>query len=471
MLNDFFHDYVMLLVDPFLFMQLRGVLVDREEQKTLLAEFTHLRNEAAGRLEVFSGGRKIIAKKTISNKVLAQLLYEDLKLPEQRNSRTGKITTNKEALIKLAAKVTDDKQAAFSDILAVRELVVLMSTFLEINLDNDGRLRTSYNIAGTETGRLSSSTSPWWSGAQMQNWPAQGTEDTPVAIQGCHERVRDIVIADPGKVFIYADGEQAEARVVAWLAGDKHLMEIFDSGQDVHKLMASRIFNKPIEEIGDDSPERYLAKRTIHGAHYGMGKRKFATYSKLPERAAEILLLRYFAEFPTIKSRFQAGIKMQVEKTRTLTTPFGRRRQFFGRMSEDLVREAYATIPQSTIADWLDVGLLRLWRFKQGQFNCPSSSMSKYLSIENTKYVTNRENLQLDIEPAIQIHDGLLTQIPISQLRQAIPAIRECLTYPIIFPNGPLTIPVDIKVGFRWGKKSLKKPTEEWLVECEKRVA
>src|SRR5437773_1445441 len=288
----------MLLVDPFLDMQLRGVLVDQDRRAKLTVDLRAQQQEAIRRLEPFTGGDSIMGPKAISPKRLAWLLYDKLKLPRQFDRKTGKVTTSKRALEKLASKVNDTQRAAFNDVTEIRHLGEVISNFLEAELDSDGRLRFTANIAGTETGRTSSSSSPWWTGTGVQNWP---------------DEAREIVIADPGYVFIYPDGEQAEARVVAWLAQDAEMMRVFDSGEDVHCMMASYIFEEPYEKIlagylANDKKYvelRYIAKRTVHANNYGMGKRKFATIIRKSEAVAEALQNRYFAIFPSIKSRFQ----------------------------------------------------------------------------------------------------------------------------------------------------------------------
>lgn len=450
MLSNFFRDYVMPLHEPFLFMQLRGVRIDFSERKKIRDQIEEKRGQAIARIES-TFPRKIMATKTISNKALAALLYEDMKLPVQIKRSTGKVTTDETAMNTLAGYVSPEHQQVFDDILYVRDSGVLISTFLEAEVDPDGRLRSSYNISGTETGRLSSSESPWWTGTNMQNW---------------EKSVRNIVISDRNMIYVYPDGEQAEARMVGRLAQDAVYNAIFESGDDVHLLMAERIFGIPYEEglrrykeNPDSFEERDLAKRTVHANNYGMGVKKFSQIIRKHINIAKLLSTRYHQEFPGIQGTFQAGVRKQLEQSRLLWNPFGRRRQFFGRMDEELYRKGYAYIPQSTIADWLDIGCLRLWKLWKNKLEIPEHDpMCKYLDVR--EYAGQG----LWVEPSIQIHDGLLTQVPANQIRQAIPFIRQVLGFPIHLDDGPLTIPVDIKIGTRWG--TLKKPTEEWIDQC-----
>src|SRR5207249_1011171 len=115
------------------------------------------------------------------------------------------------------------------------------------------------------------------------------------------------------------------------------------------------------------------------------------------------------------------NIKRQIDQTRTLTTPFGRRRQFFGRWGDDLYRAALSFVPQSCIADWLNIGILRLVRFSQGLFEPPSvdSAVARYLNLRQPRFVSSLDEMRLDIEPAANVHDGLLAQVRITDLLRA----------------------------------------------------
>lgn len=447
----------MKLTDPFLFMQLKGVRIDLSRRDEMKKEYLLKQQESIAKVEEFADGSRVMGKKTVSPKALAELLYGKLGLPIQYHHKTRKPTTDEKALIKLSALVPEAKRPIFNEILNIRDYGVLISTFLEVVLDEDQRLRASYNIAGTETGRLSSSGSPFWTGTNMQNW---------------ERSVRNIVTADPGYVFIYPDGEQAEARVVGRLARDDRYNAIFDSGEDVHLLMCERIFGIPYEEgkarykvEGDAFEERDLAKRTVHGGNYGMGPKMFAMIIRKSISIAEMLFNRYHAEFPSIRSVFHAGIRQQIDRKRTLVTTFGRKRQFFGRVGEDLYRQAYAHIPQATIADWLDLGLLRLWRYTHGLYTPDSldSLIAGYLDLRDIREEFG-EFKHPDLFPSIQIHDGLLTQCVAERAEQGKKLVQRLMTYNIAFDDGPLAIPVDLKIGTRWG--TLKKPSKEWMDQC-----
>lgn len=456
-IEHFYRDFIMELAPIFLDMQVTGVKIDNDRRATLSAKYTNDIDESFKRLEAFAG-YPLKAQKSFKPKALLQLLYEDMKLPKQYNidRKTGKrsLTADKKALDKLEAKVEDNIRPYFGDVKEIRELVTLRSTFLEAPLDSDNRLRWSTNVGGTVTGRLTTSASPWWSGANVQNWK---------------EECRETVIADDNEIFINGDGAQADARVVAWLAQDKHLMATFNSEGDIHLNMASMIFDIPRESMSKKTHkyERGLAKATVHAAHYGMGKRKAAMLMKLSEARAEQILNRYHARFPGVKSKFQLDIQQILAATKTLITPFRRQRQFFGRWNDDLFREAYAYIPQSSVADWTDTGILRMVRFSKGLFDVdPGSYMDPFLTIKHPRFVKDLKDLIVPIRPSIQVHDSILCASHYEYAQASINLMLEAMHFNMPFPKGPLEIPCDIQIGRRWGKMLAVKENPGWLEEC-----
>lgn len=443
-LEQFFHLFSMKLPDIFVPMQLRGVRIDPWRRAEMREEYAKLQKEAIERIES-TAGMRIMAKKTISNAALAKLLYEKMRLPKQYHEKTHSLTANKQALDKLSTYVDDNQRPMFLDIMTVRNLGVEISTFLDAKLDSDWRLRWSTNLAGTVSGRISTSASPFWTGVGVQNW---------------NEEIRDIVIAEPGHVFVYADGEQAEARAVAFISGDEALQEVFNSGLNVHAQMANRIFGYPLA----DTPEKLKklkatpiykdSKITVHAANYNMSKRKAAVVMRCSEALANVKLESYHLTFPKVRSVFHQGVRDEIESTRILTTPFGRRRQFFNRLTEELIRQAISYKPQGLVGDWMNVGILRAKYFSEGNFNpYPGTWIEQFFKLKELRFAKNFAELtETPFVPTIQIHDGLLTTSKIAHLPQTIRCLQEALTYEIPFPSGKLVIPVDVKIGGIWGR-------------------
>ena len=220
-------------------------------------------------------------------------------------------------------------------------------------------------------------------------------------------------------MFIEVDMSQAEARVVAYLAEETRLIELFNGGGDVYKQVAAWIFNKDVDDVSGD--ERSMAKKLVHASNYGIGARAFAYHSGVRESEARLLLGKYFTAFPHIKT-WQLTIQARLGKSRVMTTALGRKRTFFGRWGEQLFREAYAFEPQSVVADVLGAAMIRfdgadkLWKYA---------------------------------EFMLQVHDSFLVQTDDDSAGIEIVKgmIRSAFDYPIYIKGRRLVIPIEIKVG------------------------
>lgn len=160
------------------------------------------------------------------------------------------------------------------------------------------------------------------------------------------------------KVILDVDGSQAEARVVAQLCkalcGKSRLDEIFNSGRKIHKVVASIIFRVPEQDIPkDNNPGSmyYTAKRGVHAYDNGMAENKFAVIIRKPVAEARRLLDIIAKEFPEVKDVFHPWVREQLQKTRTLTNPYGRPHYFMDRMDDELYRRGYTYFQQSGVGD------------------------------------------------------------------------------------------------------------------------
>lgn len=420
---DFYQEHSHKLIAPLLDMQFKGCKIDVELRQKIDENLSIDLDNMQHRLDIAVG----YPLNTGSPKQMVTFLYSDLKLPSQYTKRKDAKTGDKKETVS-----SDDDALEFliehfpkaagilklvQDIRSVRKL---LSTYIRAEIDEDNRMRCEYVIAGskkkttafggTVTGRLSSRESIFGSGTNLQNIPRG-------------EMVRNLFIPDEGYIFVNADLSQAEARVVAYLAEEERLQAIFEQGGDVHKRNASLIFQKPLESISDK--ERELGKTLVHAANYGIGVRKFAkTIGQSEDRARE-LLNTYFAIYPRIK-RWHAEVQETLRKTRVLTTPLGRKRMFFGRMNDDLLREAIAYVPQSTVGDILNDGLVRASKNPPDEW---------YFILQN--------------------HDAILMQLPDYTPPMMIHKfIHHYFERPIKINRHMITIPVDIKIGKKWGQLS-----------------
>ena len=349
---------------------------------------------------------------------MKNLLYKQLKLPVKFNRTTGTVTTGEEVLEELAVSSGHE---VLRLIVGVRRKRKLISTYLDPKLDDDGRIRCDFKVAGTVTGRLASSQSLFGSGTNLQNIP---------------EDARVMYRADDGMVLYYCDLSQAEARCVAWLAEDRNLKTLFaDPLRDVHTENASRIFNIPMAEVSYN--QRYIAKRCVHALNYGMGPKRFysvintdapSTGIRVTMAEVNFLIKRYFDLFPAIRE-WHRSVQAKLQRTRSLRNPFGRLRTFHGRWGDELFRDAYAYVPQSTVADCLNKAIIQI------ADNVPNHGM------------------------LLQVHDAILGQCLPEELDSLVPKILTYMEAPIPFLSGPLSIPADVKVGQNWASASTTNPT------------
>jgi DNA polymerase I-like protein with 3'-5' exonuclease and polymerase domains len=303
---------------------------------------------------------------------LADFFYREMKIPEVWLSFRGerRLSANREALEKIDQYMY--ARPFVSLILGCRDLYKQLDVLTE-EIDSDGRHRTSYNIGGTETGRLSSSTSALGTGGNAQNI-------TP--------ELRRVFVADPGFKLGSIDLEQVEARDVGFLCGalfgDWSLLDSCESG-DFHTNNCKLIW--PDRKWPSDPNEcralatrtpiyrewtmRDLAKRGGHLTNYNGTAWTMSRVLKLPMHICVEFQARYCRgstttnirpAYPVIRQYWNWSAD-QLQTNGLITTPFGRKRHFFGdRRSDATLREAIAFTPQSMTADRTDLWLWKVWR-------------------------------------------------------------------------------------------------------------
>lgn len=432
-------DHEMSLVQPLMGCTNRGIKIDLALRKELTDKYEIEIQNLQRVLDKVAGGSFNVK----SSKQITDLLYNKLGLPpkyKQRASGDRTITADKDAVVELAGKYNHPVLAI---ILAIRQHRDFVERYLTAKVDADGRMRCSFDITGTRTGRLSSRQSIYGSGTNLQNIPARRPEG---------EAIRRMFIPDDGKVFVYRDYSQAEARVVAYLSGAERLIELFeDSSRDVHKENAARIFGKPVSDVS--IIERYLAKRVIHASNYGMEADRLVqvvnedaatTGIRIDRNTAANLIHGYFMLYPEIREVYWKEVERELKFSRTLVTPFGRKRTFYGRWEDKLLKEAYSYIPQSVVG-WLGAEALA---------RC-------YYEIEPV--VPGAEVL-------LNVHDSDMMQCWIEDVEKVAGMMREVMNIPITIKGRTFTIPTDCLVGYNWGHKKEDNPQglieiDEWLKE------
>jgi DNA polymerase-1 len=414
------YDFERAMQAPALEMMIRGLRVDLLARD---AAVDHLRSRQEKlrhvllRLGQAIWDRPIGPNTAAGESDLKKLFYEILHLPMQHKIDKGqrKPSTNRDALEKLSAWPM--ARPLTSAILAFRDLTKQIS-FLISEVDRDHRLRTSYNVAGTETGRWSSSANAFGSGTNLQNFP---------------DKLRTIFIADPGRKFAYCDLEGAESWIVAiraWMvSGDDGYLQAVQSG-DTHTSVAKLIW----PEIKDraaaeaifyrDESFRQMAKRGGHGTNYYGQAPTMARHLKLPVKLIEHFQTEYFKAFPGLRL-WHRWVAQQLQLAQSLTTMLGRKRHFFGRPNDDsTLREAIAFEPQSVVGDLLNLGAYRIWR------DGPSAG----------------------VRLMAQLHDAVLIDFPDGEDARIVPWIAERMAIPLEVGGRTFVIPNDFSSGWNWGK-------------------
>jgi DNA polymerase I-like protein with 3'-5' exonuclease and polymerase domains len=272
---------------------------------------------------------------------LRHLLFNKLKLKPIKKTGTGQHSTDAETLEHLA-----DKHEIANHILKIRKLQKIKSTYIDkvlANLDNDGRLRTGFNLTTTTSGRLSSSGK-----LNMQQLPRDD------------KRVKKCIKSDHPDYKIFSqDLQTAEMYYAAVLSDDKALMDVFRKGGDFHSTVAQTVFNLPckIEEVRELYPHiRQASKAISFGILYGAGPKKIAETAGISMEEAKEVIDQYFAKFHKLKKWIEST-QAEIERNGFIYSVFGRKRRVpnvFSVMQDErghAVRSALNFLVQSVASD------------------------------------------------------------------------------------------------------------------------
>ncbi len=294
------------LVPVLMAMENEGIEVDRNVLARLSQEFGTKQQGFEAEIHKLAGQPFNIG----SPKQLGDILFGKMGLPGGRKTATGAWSTDSDTLDDLAAQGIDLAKR----VLDWRQLAKLRSTYTEAlpNFINPktGRVHTSYAMASTSTGRLSS-TDP-----NLQNIPVRTDEG---------RRIRTAFVAPAGSKLISADYSQIELRVLAHIADIPQLKKAFADGLDIHAMTASEMFNVPIQ--GMESSVRRRAKAINFGIIYGISAFGLANQLSISREEAGDYIKTYFARFPGIRDYMDATKKFAREH-KYVETIFGRRMHF-----------------------------------------------------------------------------------------------------------------------------------------------
>ena len=379
-----------------------GILVDRAGIEAFGAEVSAMAAEVEKRIYLEAGFEFNIN----SPKQLGEALFEKLGMPHGKKTSLG-WATDADTLEALCADYP-----ICADILEYRTYRKLVSTYVDGLLKviaEDGRIHSTFNQTEARTGRLSSDN------PNLQNIPIR-TE--------LGSRMRAFFTAKPGCVFVDADYSQIELRILAHISGDANMQEAFQSGADIHRSTAARIYGMPIEKV---TPRlRSSAKAVNFGIMYGKGAFSLSRDLNVSVREAEDFLKSYLAAYPNI----DVYMKKTIEDAKSLgyvSTLFGRRRALPELSSKNFQvrsggeRMARNTPIQGTAADVIKLAMVRV---------------SRRLRAEN-----------MESRLILTVHDELIVEAPEAEAQKAAALLREemenCVHYAV-----PLT--AEAGIGKTW---------------------
>lgn len=343
-----------------------------------------------------------------SPKQLADLFFDELKLPVIKKTPKGAPSTAEAVLEELALDYPLPKI-----ILQHRSLAKLKNTYVDklpqLIESASGRVHTNYHQAVTATGRLSSSD------PNLQNIPVRTSEG---------RRIRQAFIAEPKHVLVAADYSQIELRIMAHLSQDAGLLQAFAEGKDIHQATAAEVFDVPLEQVS--SEQRRNAKAINFGLIYGMSAFGLAKQINTSNEVAKNYIDKYFQRYPGVRS-YMENTRVLASQQGYVETLYGRRlylpeinsKNFIQRQAAE--RTAINAPMQGTAADLMKLAML---------------AVDTWLT-----------QSQLDARILMQVHDELVLEVAEDQVSELLAGI-----IPAMEGVANLAIPliVEAKSGLNW---------------------
>ena len=344
-----------------------------------------------------------------SPKQLQELLFDHFGRPKTKKTKPG-YTTSAEALADLHAKTADAGGAGhdfLGFLLTHRDRIKLkqMVDSLSATVASDGRIHTTFSQVAAATGRLASSD------PNLQNIPARSADGM---------RIRGAFVAGEGfESLMSADYSQIEMRLMAHLSGDEALIEAFNSGEDLHRTMASMVFGTPVAEVSAE--ERSRIKATSYGLAYGLSSYGLAAQLGIPVPEAAALRDRYFERFGKVRDYLE-GLVAQARADGYTQTMFGRRRYLPDLRSSNRQRREMA---------------------ERAALNAPiQGSAADIVKIAMMNVVDALSEAGLKSRLLVQIHDELLLEVAPGEAAALEAIVRDKMATPV-----ELSVPLDVAVG------------------------
>lgn len=381
--KDLFYNIDMPTIEILSNMQWNGMYIDKKELEQFGKELTE-KLEIITKVIYEMAGEKFNINST---KQLGEILFEKMKLPVIKKTKSG-YSTDVDVLEKLKKE-----DPIIEQILEYRQLMKLNSTYVEglkpyIN-PKTNRIHSFFHQTITATGRISS-TEP-----NLQNIPTRFE---------LGKKVRKLFKPEKGNIYIDADYSQIELRVLASISGDKHMIEAFKEGQDIHKQAASKVFKTPIEEVTKE--QRSNAKAVNFGIVYGISEFGLGEQLGISRKQAKKYIDEYLEQYAGIKE-FMDNIKEEAKEKGYVETMFHRRRYIPELKSKNYMvrqfgaRAAMNTPIQGTAADIMKISMLKVFD-----------------EIKKRK---------LKSKIVLQVHDEMMLEVPLEEKDEVQKIIKDCM--------------------------------------------
>lgn len=399
---ELFISMEMPLIYSLYYMEKEGILVNREILNDLSRQLDSSISSYEQEIYKEAGEEFNIN----SPKQLGNILFEKLKLPHGRKTKTG-YSTSADILEKLA-----EDHPFVKNILLYRQASKLKSTYSDglVNfISEDGRIHGTFNQTITATGRISS-TDP-----NLQNIPTR-TE--------LGQEIRKAFVAKEGCVFLDADYSQIELRLLAHMSDDKNLIEAYKSDADIHKITASKVFNTPLDDV--TKTQRRNAKAVNFGIVYGISSFGLSQDLSISRKEAEGYIKQYFETYPDVK-KFLNDTVRNAKINGFTTTMYGRRRPIPELASSNFMQRSFG---------------------ERAAMNAPiQGSAADIMKIAMINVERALREAGLESRIVLQVHDELLIEAPMAEVSRAKDIIEREMRN-AAFLNVPLE--VDCNAGKDW---------------------
>lgn len=383
-------------------MEKEGVLIDENELLKNEKELLEITNKLEQEIFELAGEEFNI----LSPKILGDILFEKLKLPKGKKTKTGYSTD-----ASVLEELSNDYKIA-KDVITYRTLMKFRSTYVKGLLEqvaSDKRIHTTFNQVTTATGRLSSIN------PNLQN--------IPIRLE-IGSKLRSAFIPKDGFVFVDADYSQIELRVLAHMSNDEKLIECYNMEKDIHTQTASQVFGVPFEEVTKE--QRRNAKAVNFGIIYGISSFGLGKDLSISQKEAKMYIENYFKTFPKIKE-FLDNLVEDAKKNGYSKTIFGRKRQIDELLSKNYMMRSFGervamNAPiQGSAADIMKIAMIDI-------------------------YKKLKEN-NLESKLILQVHDEILVEAKCEEVPIVKNIIKESMEN-----AATLKVPlvVDVNVGNNW---------------------